>query len=137
MKTRWKPCKHLISPTKSIRCSEPRAEHPAWSTNLFFPVKNDLRTPYRKWLSSYPTLSFNVKWLGYDDTHNTIERWTKLKDNVNLQKFLTRRNLSRIIPKKFLQKEKFNLSLFQIYALHIITRLTGVSDSSRSILLLL
>ena len=57
---------------------------------------------YKGDLNKVSTLTFYVKWLGYDDTHNTFEPWKELKDNIKLHEFLKQTNLSRIIPRKFL-----------------------------------
>ena len=48
------------------------------------------------------SLTFLVKWLGYDETHNSNEPWKQLKDNVKLHEFLISKNLTNIIPRKYL-----------------------------------
>jgi hypothetical protein len=47
------------------------------------------------------TLEFHIKWVGYDDTHNSYEPWKNLRDLAVLHVYLTDNNLSRLIPKKF------------------------------------
>jgi transposase InsO family protein len=47
------------------------------------------------------TLKFLIKWLGYDDTHNTWEPWKEVRDVEILHTYLRTNNLSKIIPRKF------------------------------------
>ena len=47
------------------------------------------------------TLKFLIKWLGYDDTHNTWEPWKEVRDVEVLHTYLRANNLTKIIPKKF------------------------------------
>jgi hypothetical protein len=47
------------------------------------------------------TLKFLIKWLGYDDTHNTWEPYKEVRDVEILHTYLRTNNLSKIIPKKF------------------------------------
>jgi hypothetical protein len=47
------------------------------------------------------SLTFHVKWLGYDDTHNTWEPWKEVRDVEILHTYLRANNLTKIIPKKF------------------------------------
>jgi hypothetical protein len=47
------------------------------------------------------TLEFLVKWLGYDDTHNTWEPYKEVRDVDKLHDYLRTNNLPKIIPKKF------------------------------------
>ena len=46
------------------------------------------------------TLEFHIKWVGYDDTHNSYEPWKNLRDLSILHEYLYAHNLSQIIPKK-------------------------------------
>ena len=46
-------------------------------------------------------LVFQVKWLGYDETHNSWEPYANLRDSDQLHVFLHQNNLLRLIPKKF------------------------------------
>ena len=48
------------------------------------------------------SLTFLVKWLGYEDTDNTYEPWSGMRDNVKLHEFLIRENLKNLIPRKYL-----------------------------------
>eukprot|EP00596_Hydrurales_sp_CCMP1899_P005945 CAMPEP_0119046074 /NCGR_PEP_ID=MMETSP1177-20130426/44207_1 /TAXON_ID=2985 /ORGANISM="Ochromonas sp, Strain CCMP1899" /LENGTH=213 /DNA_ID=CAMNT_0007018707 /DNA_START=29 /DNA_END=670 /DNA_ORIENTATION=+ len=47
------------------------------------------------------TLEFLVKWLGYDDSYNSIEPWANLRDVEVLHNYLLQQDLGRIVPKKF------------------------------------
>jgi hypothetical protein len=47
------------------------------------------------------TMRFNVKWLGYDESHNTWEPWANLRDMEILHIYLIEKNLRRLIPLKF------------------------------------
>jgi hypothetical protein len=47
------------------------------------------------------TLKFLIKWLGYDDTHNTWEPWKEVRDVEILHQYLRANNLTKMIPKKF------------------------------------
>jgi hypothetical protein len=47
------------------------------------------------------TLTFHIKWLGYDDTHNTWEPWKEVRDVEVLHTYLRANDLTKIIPKKF------------------------------------
>ena len=42
-----------------------------------------------------------VKWLGYDETHNSWEPYANLRDSDQLHVFLCQNNLLCLIPKKF------------------------------------
>ena len=48
------------------------------------------------------TLRFHVKWLGYDDSHNSWERWKNLMNTEHLHTYLISVNLRHLIPRKFL-----------------------------------
>ena len=48
------------------------------------------------------TLRFHVKWLGYDESHNTWERWANLMNTEQLHNYLISVNLRHLIPRKFL-----------------------------------
>jgi hypothetical protein len=47
------------------------------------------------------TMRFHVKWLGYDESHNTWEPWANLRDMEILHIYLIEKNLRRLIPLKF------------------------------------
>ena len=47
------------------------------------------------------TLKFKIKWLGYDDTYNSWEPWSSLRQMEILHKYLIEHNMSNIIPRKF------------------------------------
>jgi hypothetical protein len=64
----------------------------------FFVEKVLYHTGQAKHLS---TLRFKIKWLGYDETHNTFEPWANLRDMEVLHRYLIENNLRHIIPKKF------------------------------------
>ena len=48
------------------------------------------------------TLTFRVKWLGYDESHNSWEPWKQLMNTEKLHEFLIKVNLRNLIPRKFL-----------------------------------
>ena len=52
------------------------------------------------------SLTFLVKWLGYDNADNTYEPWSGMKDNVKLHEFLIRENLKNLIPRKYFLDRK-------------------------------
>lgn len=47
------------------------------------------------------TMEFQIKWLGYNDSHNSWEPYSNLRDLDILHDYLSQQNLSRLIPKKF------------------------------------
>jgi transposase InsO family protein len=47
------------------------------------------------------TLKFHIKWLGYDESHNSWEPWSNLRDMEILHRYLIQKNLRRLIPLKF------------------------------------
>jgi hypothetical protein len=47
------------------------------------------------------SLSFMIKWVGYDVTHNSEEPWSNLRDLAILHTYLTENGLRNIIPMKF------------------------------------
>jgi Chromo (CHRromatin Organisation MOdifier) domain len=47
------------------------------------------------------TLKFHIKWLGYDESHNTWEPWSNVRDMKILHRYLIQKNLRRLIPLKF------------------------------------
>jgi Chromo (CHRromatin Organisation MOdifier) domain len=47
------------------------------------------------------TLRYHVKWLGYDDSHNSWERWKNLMNTEQLHTYLISVN-RHLIPRKFL-----------------------------------
>ena len=44
------------------------------------------------------TMSFHVKWLNYDDSHNTWEPWKNLRLCDALHVYLRNNNMSRFVP---------------------------------------
>ena len=56
---------------------------------------------YRGNLKRKTELEFQVKWLSYDETHNSWEPYTNLRDSDQLHVFLRQNNLLRLILKKF------------------------------------
>ena len=47
------------------------------------------------------TLEFKVKWLGYDETHNSFEPWKNLRNTEQLHMYLITQNLKHLIPKQY------------------------------------
>jgi hypothetical protein len=47
------------------------------------------------------SLRFMIKWVGYDETHNSEEPWSNLRDLEILHTYLRDNGLERIIPLKF------------------------------------
>ena len=47
------------------------------------------------------TLEFQIKWLGYDDTHNSWEPWANIRTVAIVHEYLRTNNLGKIIPKQF------------------------------------
>ena len=47
------------------------------------------------------TYEFRVRWMGYNESDDTWEPWSGLRDNEFLHKYLQDHNLQRFIPKKF------------------------------------
>ena len=45
------------------------------------------------------SMSFHVKWLNYEDSHNTWEPWENLRLCEALHVYLRNNNMSRFIPK--------------------------------------
>ena len=56
---------------------------------------------YRGDLKRKTELKFQVKWLGYDETHNSREPYANLRDSDQLHVFLRQNNLLCLIPKIF------------------------------------
>ena len=50
------------------------------------------------------SLSFLVKWLGYDASWNSWEPWANLRRTVPLHDYLRRHNMEKLIPQEFLKK---------------------------------
>jgi hypothetical protein len=53
-------------------------------------------------------LKFLVKWLGYDESDNTYEPWSYLKDTEQLHAYLIRCGLQQEIPRKFRAQYQLN-----------------------------
>ena len=47
------------------------------------------------------TLQFLIKWVGYDERHNSFEPWKNLRDLAVLHEYLKENDLEKIVPKKF------------------------------------
>jgi hypothetical protein len=47
------------------------------------------------------SLQFQVKWLGYDNTHNSWEPWKNLRGTKQLHDYLIQNKLHGLIPKEF------------------------------------
>jgi hypothetical protein len=45
------------------------------------------------------TLSFLVKWFGYDKTYNTWERWKNVRITDKVHLYLRANNMKKLIPK--------------------------------------
>ena len=56
---------------------------------------------YREILKRKTELQFQVKWLGYNETHNSWEPYANLRDLDQLHGFLRQNNLLLLIPKLF------------------------------------
>ena len=59
---------------------------------------------YRGNLKRKTGLEFQVKRLGYDETHNSWEPYANLRDSDQLHVVLRQNNLLRLIPKSFAKK---------------------------------
>jgi Chromo (CHRromatin Organisation MOdifier) domain len=46
-------------------------------------------------------LEFHVKWLNYDESHNSWEQYAALRDTSQLHEYLRLHNLEKLIPRKF------------------------------------
>jgi hypothetical protein len=49
------------------------------------------------------TLEFKVKWLSYDESHNSWEPWVNLREMETLLLYLIQKNLRQLISFKFQQ----------------------------------
>ena len=47
------------------------------------------------------TLTFKVKWLGYDDSHIPWEPWSNLREMEATHLYLIQQNLRHLIPEQF------------------------------------
>ena len=47
------------------------------------------------------SLQFKIKWLGYDETYNSWEPWSNLREMEILHKYLILNNMRSLIPYKF------------------------------------
>ena len=52
-------------------------------------------------ITRYNSLEFQVKWLNYDDSHNSWEPWKNLRCTEQVHRFLIGRNLKKLIPRQF------------------------------------
>ena len=71
-----------------------RRDHLEFFVENIISFKGDIR--------KVTTVTFLVKWLGYDDTYNTFEPWKSLMNNEHLHEFLIQHNLRNLIPRKYL-----------------------------------
>ena len=71
-----------------------RKDHLAFFIEEILSFKGDIKR--------VSTLTFRVKWLGYDETQNTWEPWRELMNNEKLHEFLIKVNLRNLIPRKYL-----------------------------------
>ena len=46
-------------------------------------------------------IEFSVRWLGYDEQHDSWEPYANLRDSTQLHAYLLEKNLKRLIPSKF------------------------------------
>ena len=51
--------------------------------------------------SNLKELELFVKWVGYDESHNSWEPWKELRDNEHLHTYLILQGMAKLIPKKF------------------------------------
>ena len=56
---------------------------------------------HRGKLSHQKSLSFFVSWLGYDESCNSWEPYSNLRDSDHLHSYLREKNLTQLIPSKF------------------------------------
>jgi hypothetical protein len=47
------------------------------------------------------SLEFHVKWLGFDESHNSWEPWKNLRETEKLHRYLISKGLHKLIPEKF------------------------------------
>ena len=47
------------------------------------------------------TLTFHVKWRGYDESFNSWEPWKNLRETEQLHRYLIANGMQRLIPAKF------------------------------------
>jgi Chromo (CHRromatin Organisation MOdifier) domain len=45
---------------------------------------------------------FDVKWLNYDESHDSWEPYAALRDTSQLHEYLRLHNLEKLIPRKFI-----------------------------------
>ena len=62
--------------------------------------KGENRTPSK--------MSFLVRWLNYDQSHDSWEPWKNLRATDQLHDYLRRNNMQKVIPKEFLKKPSDN-----------------------------
>ena len=53
------------------------------------------------------SLLFEVKWEGFDSSHNTQQNWESLRSNIKLHEYLRKRGLQEHIPKNLIVEELF------------------------------
>ena len=57
---------------------------------------------HRGKLSHRKSLQFFVSWMGYDQLYNSWELYANLRDSNHLHSYLCEKNLTQLIPSKFL-----------------------------------
>jgi Chromo (CHRromatin Organisation MOdifier) domain len=60
------------------------------------------------------TLDFKVKWLGYDETHNSFESWKNLRNTEQFHLYLLIQNLKHLISSKLL-----NISIHEDFSIFL------------------
>ena len=70
-----------------------RRDHMEFFVEKVFEHRGDLR--FKK------NLEFHVKWLHYDESHNSWEPFSALRDTAKLHEYLCIHKLERLIPQKF------------------------------------
>ena len=61
----------------------------------------DFVLAHRGNLNQKSTLEFKVRWLGFDESFDSWEPWSELRDTAQLHSYLKLKGLERFIPRKF------------------------------------
>ena len=71
--------------------------------------------------SKVSSLQFKVKWLGYNETYNSWEPWSALRDTEQLHHYLMQVNLQHLIPRnlKVTTCYKLFISIHEDFSFHI------------------
>ena len=83
-----------FDPTRTDPADIARRDHLEFFIEEILSFKGDIKR--------VSTLTFHVKWLGYDESYNTWEPWKQLMNTEQLHKFLVKVNLRHLIPRKFI-----------------------------------